>query len=277
MVYRDFVGIHQQRVQVLLGAWAWWYIQYVFPHIRGLYMNEFAGIHDILEWISPFGDIPTPTKLTLSIESQQLVDTIEWKLGRIYFHQRPPMNFEEYSEEFLKDMLSKKSIESKVTSYFDKLDWFMVSFHELVAGNIDFIEPFTNYIKIFQDIQKGSKLPELQVLFSSQKQFLEYLDSSSHQWWEDVVERMKQSQHFFDLETLLNQSQRLEEIIGKYTTSISMKENFEDDLWFPAYKVWKDTSKWVMFQTNPHYWWWEKILTKRWRLPNIPDVFKRVA
>jgi len=273
MVYRDFVWIHEQRVQMLSMQWSLEYVRHHFKNIRPQYLNLYAWIHDILEWISPFWDIPTPIKLALSPESNALLDEIEWKLGEVLFKIRPPLNQEKYSPELLRDMLGKESIESKVTSYLDKLDGFMVVFHELVAWNRDFLVPFRNYINIFQDIKNWKKLPELQELFSGQDSFLQSLEFTRQQKTPEVYESQKSSCHLFDIDSILKQAHWIEDVIWRYPTTEAMRESFDDDAWFPAYGTWKQSAKHVMFQTNPNNWGFDKILIQRGRMPNIPHQF----
>lgn len=258
MIYRDYLWIHQQRVAWFLGQ-AFSRIRETFPEIRLDYIQIFPGRHDIIDWISPFWHISTPLKWKLWSDSKNLLNEIKQKLWAIYFKNFPIIGFPEHSDEVLNDIISKVSIESKITSYFDKLDGLMTCFHELVAGNESFLEPFHNYINILRNIRDWEELPEIQQLL------LRGSDISSK---EDSV---------FYIDNIIEQSSRIDKFFWKCTTSESMEENIRSDFGFPAYGKWKE---WIMFssyQFSMRYWDWKDVLVYRWREPDLPEVLKGVA
>ena len=258
MIYRDYVWLHQQRASWFLIQ-AFSRIRTVFPDIRHDYLQIFPAHHDIIEWISPFGNIATPLKWRLSTDSQNLLKEIEGKLWAIYFKSFPVMTFPEYTDEVLKDIISTISIESKITSYFSKLDWLMTCFHELVAGNENFLEPFHNYINILKDIREWEKLAEIQPLLLR-----------------EVNVRSKEDSVFY-IDNIIDQALRIDEFFWKCTTSESMKKNIGNDFGFRAYGRWKE---WIMFSSYQfwmRYWDWKDVLVDRWRKPDLPEVLRSVA
>lgn len=274
MIYQDYVGLHQQKVSALIIQ-TLDYIQFFFPDIRIHYLKDLSDYHDVLEWVSPFWDIPTPIKLALSEKSQQTIDIVEDRLGQIFFYMRPLITFPEHTEEVLEDIIWKHSIESKVLSYFDKFEGFMTCIHELVAGNEDFYTPFENYIKIFQDIKSGKKLPEIQILLQNRERYLEDLQSRSHMYSPEVYSSIVQSSSIFDIDSMLEIADRVNEIFDKYSSTKSMQVNINNDLWIACYGYWKNAiRKMVLFNTSEWYWDSTKILCERWRKPKIHPLYQ---
>lgn len=222
MIYRDYVGIHSKRIMLLIGFERPFFKKVFWNEFNDHYLTLYAEIHDILEWLSPFWDVPTPLKLWLSKKSQEIMDTVERKLWEIYIQRVPLAHWEyEYDEAMLEDMITKKTLESQVLSYFDKVDWFLACFHELVAGNKDFLEPFWNYIAIFKDIKSWKKLPNISPLTHKKRDPDSFVDT------------------LCDIDTLLEQENRIHDFFWKCPTTDKMRENIEEDFWLPMYKAWK--------------------------------------
>lgn len=253
MIYRDYVGVHSDRIMLLCWFNRWGLFRRIFwEDFNDHYLTLYAKVHDILEGLSPFWDIPTPLKLWLSNRSQEVMDIVERKLWEILISKIPLSEYwDEYDEDMLEDMITKKSLESQVLSYFDKVDWFIACFHELIAWNGNFREPFANYIAIFKDIKAWRKLPNLQVLFN-------------WNWEEDEVGHIK---NFWDIDAILEQENRIWEFFWKCPTSESMRENMDSDFWLPMYSSWKWISKQIpvisMWDSNliP----WEDMVCERGR------------
>lgn len=198
----------------------------------------------------------------LSKKSQTIMNSVEEKLWKILISRIPLSGTFEYDEQSLRDMISKETIESQFVSYIDKLDGFMACFHELVAGNKDFLEPFFNYIKIFQDIKKGNSLPSLSPLFK--------FYHKGGGWWEYF-------DPLCDIDTILEQSKRIDKFFWKCNTTEKMKSTIEDDLGFPMYKLWKFFTKVSAVNIdsiNTRILSWEQMLTERWRELWIPKQFQ---
>ena len=273
MVYRDYVWIHQSRIgstsMITIDQ-----IQHTFPEVRPQYLLTYALYHDILEWISPFWDIPTPIKLSLSSESQKLLDVIEHKIGLIFITASPIFAENIDSEEILDDIINKRSIESKIVSYLDKLDGFMVVIHELISWNREFLGPFHNYRKIFKDIQSWKKLWELSELLHNSGNYIDTLNERPDmQAW--VISRNTTNSSLYNVDTLLQQTEDINSIIWLHPTSDSMRDNIWDSCWIDAYQSWKNISICsANFQTGKESWWWDKILTERGREPEVPAIYQ---
>lgn len=256
MVYRDYVGIHSERISLLCWTNRPLFKEIFWPDFNDHYLTLYARVHDILEWLSPFWDIPTPLKLSMTQRSKDVMDLVERKLWEIYIRRLPLAHGEyEYDEAMLEDMITKESLESQVLSYFDKVDGFITCFHELVAWNDTFLEPFHNYIAIFKDIKSGVKLPNLQVYFN--------WGSSSDTYWELKA--------FSAINDILAQEDRIEEFLWKCPTTESMKENISEDFWLPMYKVWKKYVKMMSTCYHTDMISWEDLLCQRGREIKAPN------
>jgi 5'-deoxynucleotidase YfbR-like HD superfamily hydrolase len=123
-----------------------------------------AKHHDMTEWLSPFGDIPTPLKLKLSPKLGTLLKKVESACLEIL----ATMDNEEYKidyhsvREILFEMENKQTPESQVVKYFDLLDAYMMSIHEYILWTTEFLERVEWYQKVFQKIYRGDYLPFLQ-------------------------------------------------------------------------------------------------------------------
>lgn len=253
MVYRDYVGVHSDRIMLLFWLNRWVLFKQIFwDDFNDHYLTLYAKVHDILEGLSPFWDIPTPLKLWLSDRSQEVMDIVERKLWEILIAKIPLSDYwDEYDEAMLEDMITKRSLESQVLSYFDKVDWYITCFHELIAWNKDFLEPFNNYIAIFKDIKAWTKLANLQVLLD-------------WDWEEDKVGHIK---NFWNIDSILEQENRLDEFFWKCSTTELMIENIESDFWLPMYTSWKWIGKQIPVISigDSNLISWEDMVCKRWR------------
>ncbi len=254
MIYRDYVGLHSKRIELLI-----WFNRPLFKEIFGEEFNDhyatlYAGVHDILEWISPFWDIPTPIKKWLSPRSNKIMNIIERKLWEILIRSYPLVHPEhEYDRAMLEDMISKKTLESQVVSYFDKLDWFLACFHEIIAGNEEFRIPFSNYINIFKEIKSWESLPTLQ------KYIL-------WEWNENQGDLALLNQ----VDSIIEQWERIDDIFWECDTTESMEKNIDNDFWFAMYWVWKNFVKMIPSYDTNGIIWGKKLLTQRWRTLNPP-------
>ena len=250
MVYRDYVGLHSQRINFVI-----WLNRPLFKEIFGEEFNDhyatlYASVHDILEWISPFWDIPTPIKMGLSKRSNEIMNIIERKLWEILIRSWPLVHPEyEYDRAMLEDMISKKTLESQVVSYFDKLDGFLTCYHEIIAGNTELREPFHNYINFFKDVRDRNKLPTLQA----------YLQ------WEWDTDKWDLAL-FNQIDDLIAQWDRIEDIFWSCTTTESMKENIDNDFWFAMYGAWKRLATLIPTYDARGIYSAEELLTRRGRV-----------
>lgn len=263
MIFRDYVAPHSERV-AMIHTRSQYIFQYVFWESYDIaYGTFYAAIHDILEWVSPFWDIITTIKEWLSPSSERLVQLVEWKIAllvkQFFFDRRIHPQSPENIDQAFQDMFSKISLPSQAVSYIDKAcDGFMYTFHELVAGNEHFLEYFHNYIQRIRDIAHGKKLPNIQPLFSLSKEwYIKHL-AEIHGEYPDLMEHFWEIWHMYDVSTFLAQAERINEFFGKCPPE-KMHEHLEDDFWFPAYKIWKQT----MLLLNP-ITQERKVIRPRW-------------
>jgi HD containing hydrolase-like enzyme len=249
MYYRDYVGIHQQRVGEMFSL-----SQHLVRYCLGKnsiawaggfdfeYATTFSKNHDIIEGVSPFGDIPTPTKEHLSKASRTIIESTEKKLADIMLSQvffSPFLQSPPHMRQLLHDTLEKQTLEAKLVSYIDKIDGFMTCFHEVAAGNESFREPFFNYIRIIREIYEWKKYPELQPLFrTSASGYSKYLQDIHPEGYEDTYEHFKMAFALFDTPEILRQAEEIDAIIenGFPHSSKTLWNRFH----FPLYTLWKN-------------------------------------
>ena len=255
MIYRDYVGLHSRRLQFLILFNSDLLKEIFGEEFNDHYATLYADVHDILEWISPFWDIATPIKDWLSKKSDEIKDLVERKLWEIFIYSLPLVHWEhEYDRQMLEDMIDKETLESQVVSYFDKLDGFLACFHEIIAGNSKFREPFANYINIFKGIRDGKKLPALQT-------YLQWKWNESH--WDLAL--------LNQIDDLIAQWDRIDDIFWKCDSTELMKENIENDFWFHMYRVWKSFVHILSAYDRKGTISWEDLLTKRYRVLIPPE------
>jgi len=257
MIFRDYVWPHTERVAMMHGR-----SQYIFQQVYGDTYNHsygmfYASIHDILEWVSPFWDIITTVKEKFTEESWDIIHTVEWKLAELimehFFGSLHPTP-QKHIQQAFQDMVKKRTLESKNVSYIDKAcEWFMYTFHELVAGNPQFLGNFYRYSKRVRDIKEGKVIPEVQPLFQlSQDEYIEHLGEVH---WDDPenMQHFGDVWHLYDIDTFLQQERRIWDFFGKCRPE-DVKDHLEDDFWFPAYKVWKEAMLLYNPVTNRRDW-----------------------
>jgi hypothetical protein len=246
MIFRDYVWPHSERV-AHIHTRSQYIFQYVFWDIYDIsYGTFYASIHDILEGVSPFWDIITTIKEGLSESSETIVQQVEWKIALLVkqfffdvkFHPQSPENI----EQAFQDMFWKVSLPSQVVSYIDKAcDGFMYTFHELVAWNEHFLEYFHNYIARIRDIVSWKKLPDIQPLFFVSAQWYKHHLNEIHWEYPDLVKHFWDVWHLYDVQTFLKQAERIDDFFWKCGTQDKMIKNLQEDFWFPAYRMWKET------------------------------------
>ena len=173
----DTVWEHQNRVknmihmcQYVIGTW---WID--FDLKKASFM---ARHHDMTEWLSPFGDIPTPLKRRLSPESASLLKKVEFACLEILSSMDSGeygMNPNEIRESLI-EMENKVTPEAQMVKYFDLLDAYMMSIHEYCLWTTDFLDRAEWYRAVFQEIHRGEYLPYLKQL---QKSVYQNIDDHS--------------------------------------------------------------------------------------------------
>jgi 5'-deoxynucleotidase YfbR-like HD superfamily hydrolase len=273
MFYRDFVWIHLVRMWLI-----WPCLQYIIQYgdeklwLRDKCKNPREGFdfryfltmlerHDDSEIFSPLWDIPSHIKYNLSEKSKQILEQIEISIEECLsknYQSVEYYNQEEKMKGLFIDARQKITLEAQVMSYLDKVDGFMMAFHEVAAGNATFIVPLQNYIQILKDIQSWEKLPLISLFFSiffaDYREFLSEIHNPSEQEEFHLYGWLEQFWHIFDIQSLISTETKLPRLIEteKHHT---LKSLLEDDFWLPGYLSWK---RWILRDKSYGHKIWEK-------------------
>ncbi len=132
MYYRSNLRMHAHRMLWMIEATA--DLSKKILHVDINRVRTLALVHDDAEMIT--GDIQAGQKFFMSKAQLEKIDEAEEK-AIDQLSQRYPKTLNGYSyKELLTDALRKDTTESQLVMYFDKLDAFCESLHELLAGNI---------------------------------------------------------------------------------------------------------------------------------------------
>ena len=144
MFYRSNDLIHSKRVLFMLDE--------ILPIIKNLY-HDFdekkarliALYHDDYEIVLKGGDIPLQYKLMMNKEELSTLQQEELIAIEMLSKSYPKkINGYEYKQ-LLLHAIYKDCIEIQVVSFVDKIDGYCEAIHEVLAGNIIFLEPIINY------------------------------------------------------------------------------------------------------------------------------------
>lgn len=242
LFYKDTVALHQWRL-LRVVEYCFHILWLVFPDFDHQFARALAYNHDDIEAFSIFWDIPGPLKETLTLEERKLIDEIETAImNKVTEHMLTSL-WPNYNE-LLTEWTNKTKLESKLVSYVDKVDWFIHAFHEVCAWNRDFIEPFVNYMKTFRSFKEW-KYPELFKLFNlTKEEYYSYLE-----WFfedEGLVQLRYPIIHYFDIDYILEQWERLEELLKNWKPH-TFSSIYYDDFDLPAYKF----RKYLRFRLPP--------------------------
>lgn len=171
MYYRSNLWMHSWRMLWIVEALA----PLAQKHLKGIDIEKsriLALVHDDAELL--FGDIQASARKYMSAEelakSEQAEANAIEELCKIY-----PETVHGYVyKELLTRMLHRDSIEAQFVSYVDKFDAYNESMHELLAGNVSFIESLMFYVQAMALFP--SKFPLLSQLLSDKGSPLTYLD-----------------------------------------------------------------------------------------------------
>lgn len=154
MFYRTNDLIHSKRVFHLLEE--------ILPMVKSLYPDFdekkarlIALHHDDHELILEGGDIPLQYKLMMtdkeSSDLQQKEILAVEMLSKSY-----PKKIKGYEYKQLSlHAIFKDCIEAQIVSFVDKIDGYCEAIHEILAGNVIFLEPIINYnLKTFNNLNE---------------------------------------------------------------------------------------------------------------------------
>lgn len=168
MFYRTNLFIHEMRVRTIVKDLLSSAVL-CYPNLsikKTLLISEF---HDDYELLLKGGDIPLQLKLMMSddklLELKEEEIYSAKKIARIY---RNP-NIGEYNyEDILMHAIKKDCVEAQLHSFADKIDGYCEAIHEVLAGNIIFLEPVINYqARTFNNL--SDNFPLIKKIFNGEK------------------------------------------------------------------------------------------------------------
>ena len=172
MFYRTDLAIHSKRVSALLDV--------IIPFIKNLYPDfdidkakVIAKYHDDFETVLKGGDISLQLKLmmdenALSNLKHDEITAVE-QISMLY-----PKKVRGYSyRQILLHAVFKDCIEAQAVSFVDKIDGYCEAIHEILAGNVIFVEPVINYqSKTFNDLP--GHFPLIKKIFLIDNEFFSF-------------------------------------------------------------------------------------------------------
>lgn len=218
MHYQDYVWVHQERMHALVSLFQK-ELQEMWIDTRVLLF--LCRYHDSPEWVSLFGDIPTPVKEKFDndIESTHII--YEQAIIKALSERILLGHIEWFSEEEIQSYLSlcveKKEKIWQLLSYFDKLDAMMISFHEVMSWNKNFFSKKLKwYNKFLRSVHTWDKLPLIQDLISQISPWSHLNSLFSPEIWKQMSQAKKQRNwaHFHE-------------------------GDLHESYWVPAYLLWK--------------------------------------
>lgn len=172
MYYRTDLLIHSVRVQHLVEK-SISFVRSFYPNFDAKKAVLMAKYHDDFELILEGGDVSLRRKLNKTLEEKLKLQEEEIsaakELSVLY-----PKEIEGYNyQELLLEMIYKNSVESQVVCFMDKTDGFCEAIHEILAGNLIFLEPVLNYpFKTFNDLQ--GHFPLIKKVFNDNKSIFNF-------------------------------------------------------------------------------------------------------
>ncbi len=142
MFYRTNLFLHSKRVHLLVKDVL---EQFESPDFDSKKALTLALVHDDAEIIT--GDVQLYIKERMTPEQLKGVELAEMQAIEV-LADRWPKNVNGFNyKDLLLHALHKDCPEAQVVSYCDKIDAYCEALHEVFAGNLNFIEPATNYVK----------------------------------------------------------------------------------------------------------------------------------
>lgn len=163
MFYRTNDLIHSKRVAFLLET-VLPFVQDVYPDFDSKKAKLIALHHDNFEIVLKGGDISLQLKLMMNetelMDLQQKEILAAETMSTLYPKKIAGYNY----KQILLHAILKDCIEAQVVSFVDKIDGYCEAIHEVLAGNIVFLEPIINYnMKTFNNLSQN--FPLIQKLF----------------------------------------------------------------------------------------------------------------
>lgn len=155
MFYRTNLKLHSERVQLIVKA--------LLPEVLSFYPDFdakkailIAKHHDDFELIPELGDIPLQLKLQMGDEQLSVLAQREISAAEMLskFYGNPTIEGYQYLDLLMYSIMNDCP-EANLSKYADKLDAYCEATHEVLAGNVVFIEAMTySYVmKTFRDLE----------------------------------------------------------------------------------------------------------------------------
>ena len=144
MFYRTNLLIHTRRVEAITESLIP-IAQQCFIGFDPMRARLISRYHDDHELVNKFGDVSLQLKLQMGFEEKEKLIIEEEKSINKICKLYPKKVEGYYLKEILMHSLYKDCIEAQLHSFADKHDGFGESIHDLLAGNIVFLEPVFNY------------------------------------------------------------------------------------------------------------------------------------
>jgi len=150
MFYRTDLLIHYKRVSKFVEIFLPDVLK-VYPKINPKLTRSITFVHDDYEMVSKRGDIPLQFKLQLAENGndKELSDILQEEIVAINslskYYKNPKINGY-YYKDLLMSAVFKNCPEAQLHSFCDKIDGYCEAIHEVLAGNIGFLEPVINYL-----------------------------------------------------------------------------------------------------------------------------------
>jgi hypothetical protein len=159
MFYRTNLFVHSNRVQGIVqklipGAMV------AYPELNPELVLMISKYHDDHEIIPSLGDVPLQMKLLMDHEKLSSLKQSELEAARMLSadYGNPVIGDYRYID-LLMHAIQKDCAEAQLHSLADKIDGFCEAVHEVLAGNLGFLEAVMNYIgKTFNDLPKNFPL-----------------------------------------------------------------------------------------------------------------------
>lgn len=168
MFYRSNLLIHSKRVEAILSLLLHRALL-IYPDINEKKSKLISKYHDDYELVLEGGDIPLQFKLMMNIGELSALKEREISAAKklTSFYRNRKINGYNYKD-LLMYAIEKNCREAQLHSFADKIDGYCEAVHEVLAGNVIFIEPVMNYhAKTFNNLQKN--FPLIKELFEDEK------------------------------------------------------------------------------------------------------------
>lgn len=155
MFYRTDLAIHSKRVEALLRKLVP-IINFYYPNLdikKALLISKY---HDDYELVLKGGDISLQTKLQMNDEQHADLNRKE-KIAAEKIAKYYPKKIKGYKYlDILFHAINKDCPEAQLHSFIDKIDGYCEALHEVLAGNLIFLEPVINYqAKSFNNLKEN--------------------------------------------------------------------------------------------------------------------------